>query len=270
MDNAGVSSNFLAFMRYQDETYDPVEAAAQHRRDLELLRELRGEHDEKEEPHRRAGKKRSLPYQRKKPEYAAYDPKRYSDNRICCKNTCYTFWDGKEADIAVIREGIDPEWDAARKRAYVDSYRAILSGRTEKRACDKWVMCVFGIRSKDKLHGKVYKKKKKKTEGELVSVAVLSWFLLILHAADAMPDEDKYILPAPFRKNVLGWYNEDSRQWPELFPPVSPSYFNHIWRTDMSHVVLRKYLRFSKCASCVHWRGIRWARSTPRSRRRRL
>ena len=150
------------------------------------------------------------------------------------------------------------------KREIYNQHRSTLGGG--HRACDRWTMNVFGIRSTNKLYGA-------KTDKQLgrdceLRIAVMAWFHEILMTADKMPDTRDYMLPAPHRKAVYDWYKSDNEADPERYPLVSRTYFLAVWRENFPHVKLRKYLRFSKCCFCVLHRAIRWSKKSTKKEKK--
>ena len=128
--------------------------------------------------------------------------------------------------------------------------------------CHKWLKCVYGIHSNAKLYGpKTLPKERTDTK----CIALLAWFHAILRAADKMPDTHDYVLPAPSKKGVYGWYKADQEEYPEIYYLLSLAYFNTVWRTHFPTVKLRKYLRFHKCSICVQLRAVRWDRDSSRT-----
>jgi hypothetical protein len=96
---------------------------------------------------------------------------------------------------------------------------------------------------------------------------VLSWFLQIRESADIMPDaqtEEKaeqpqvaYQIPHPKKNDVFMEYEEDCRNFPELYLPCDESLFLKVWREHFPNIKLRKYLRFAKCSICTTNRELR-------------
>jgi hypothetical protein len=84
----------------------------------------------------------------------------------------------------------------------------------------------------------------------------IAWMELLLPTLDRMPDENWYLVSAPDRQTVAGWYADDSQRFPGIFKPLQTNTFLKIWRAYLSEIVrLRKYRRFAKCKDCIRLRA---------------
>ena len=91
-----------------------------------------------------------------------------------------------------------------------------------------------------------------------VEIHILAWFNELKRTLEKMPDSGDYMVGAARRKDVYKWYQSDQQEWPNLYLPCSPPYFLKVWRQKVPEVKLRKWLRFTKCSVCEHWRKVRW------------
>jgi hypothetical protein len=212
----------------------------------------------------RLKKKKAQPFVRSKTAFAAYEPDQYTVDDPCCKKKCCTVWKHKEKEIGVIRSAILDVVDMStvQQRDAIWKARPLLGDHGD--CCIKWLKCVFGVRSNDKLYGS-HKTVSGRARKDPVRISIIAWFQGLLETADKMPDNADYVLPAPSRKSVWHWYNNDHDQHPDLYIQAGESYFNTVWREYFPDVKLRKYLRFHKCSLCVSLRQIRWDRTSSKA-----
>jgi hypothetical protein len=88
--------------------------------------------------------------------------------------------------------------------------------------------------------------------------ALLVWFSFLEQVADRMPTKRlEYQLSANKKKQVFKWYKSDVKLFPKIYPVVTKDYFLSTWRTFYPHLKVRKWMRFSKCATCINLRANR-------------
>jgi hypothetical protein len=166
-------------------------------------------------------------------------------------------WQGRGEEIEALRATVLGHDTREARRAEILRTQLLL-GPPGQRCCTKWLKNVFGVRSNDKLYGRTSEARERKDEKRL---AIIAWFQDLVQTADKMPDSNIYIIPAPSRKGVWKWYCGDGEAYPTLFPPVTRAYFLMVWAEYFPTVKLRKYLRFTKCCTCVKWRTVRWSKT---------
>ena len=151
---------------------------------------------------RRRGVKKA-PYVRKRTEFEAYNPTKFTTDRACCSKQCNMLWTDREDEIEAFRQDLTPGMKPKQKRGVYFKHQKTL-GQGEP-CCHEWLKCVFGIRSNDKLYGR----QKATVTSDDKRISVLTWFHNLLMTADKMPDSEDYIIPACSKKQVYQWYLAD-------------------------------------------------------------
>ena len=101
-------------------------------------------------------------YVRKQDEFLPYEHKFTQQAPCCLRNQCGSMWQHREAEIETFRAQVLPTMSPREKQqAYWEHATTLGSGKV---ACGKWLKCVYGIRSNDKLYGR---KKQGPGEGEV-------------------------------------------------------------------------------------------------------
>ena len=81
----------------------------------------------------------------------------------------------------------------------------------------------------------------------------LNWLDEFATYHETMPDTDFIQLPYANKRVVYNFFQEDRFPLP-TDEKISSSFFYKIWRKKRYRIKLRKYLRFSKCNTCVRLR----------------
>jgi hypothetical protein len=172
-------------------------------------------------------------------------------------------WVGRDDEIQALR-GAVPRKGLDAKREHIWTTQVLLGPGDGKKCCANWLKCVYGVRSNAKLYGGTRMKKERKDKKR---ISVISWFQELLQVADKMPDSPDSIIPAPSKKAVYNWYCSDVESSPKMYDQTSKTHFLKTWRDYFPGVKLRKYLRFTKCCTCVKWRQVRWSKQSTKEQK---
>ena len=133
-----------------------------------------------------------------------------------------------------------------------------------KRCCMTFLKRVFGVSNSFLYHAHAGTDKLRKSPKHSL---IRAWFMNLLNFCDRMPDEDnKFQLTAPYKHTVFEWFEDDMKAW-KVATTIGRSWFMKVWKNTYPQIVLRKYLRFSKCKECVELRKIKWDRTADKKDR---
>lgn len=79
---------------------------------------------------------------------------------------------------------------------------------------------------------------------------IIAWLTDLASYYQVDPSSEKIFLPFYSQRIVWEMYNED----PEVDAPAKRSFFNQVWRENVPHIVIRKWLKFAKCDQCIEFR----------------
>ncbi len=116
-----------------------------------------------------------------------------------------------------------------------------------------WAFCVSNSQTRNHLHTRVHHAKRQKVRDSPKQWNIEKWMLDMSRLYQVQPDSRFVLLPFANRTSVYEMFELDQDSPTST---VHKSHFMMIWRTSkkLSHIKLRKFLRFAKCSTCVNLR----------------
>jgi hypothetical protein len=90
---------------------------------------------------------------------------------------------------------------------------------------------------------------KRRTSSEKAN-GIIAWIMGLSQYYQIDPASSKIFLPFYSQRVVYELYTDDVHDADQS----ARSYFNLVWRDNLSHILIRKWLKFAKCDICVEFR----------------
>lgn len=193
---------------------------------------------------------------------------KYVPKTCCAKKQCW-----KHLPVEYCQKIRDEVWKDASLNSHQHRARILFARDTslmfginrDIQPCTAFVNHMFGISKTFLLYTGTHKQLNLRSEEKTNTLLV--WFDRLKEVCCPMPDKGsggiggrphctEWQVFFPTRKSVYRQYMVDSVDRPDVWCPVSSSWFMSVWRKMLNNFKLRKYLRFAKCAVCIDFREV--------------
>ena len=177
---------------------------------------------------------------------------------VCCKKDCNNKFEMEE--ITGIRKYVH-SLNRVEKKNYIHQHIKIIENEdvsnhkrrfyvNETEVCIKSFILLFGIS-----HNMIYSPIKEhiRTSKLNISLEIINYLQSLANLHDFMPDSKDIHLSYHSHQLVYEKFKSYliNKEDISTIRMISLSYFNKVWRRNMSHIKARKSIRFSKCGKCV-------------------